>query len=374
MTDAAPYLAHLEIHLDRIRRNYLFLQKKLARGCDCAAAVKAEAYGLGADQVVPELYAAGCRHFFVAHAGEGIRARAVLPEEAGKEKITGAQIYVLHGTTGAAAEDFLRHDLIPVLNSLGDIAAWAGAAKEKDKKLPAVIHLDTGMNRLGLPADEAAKLSADLLQPLDVRYVMSHLACADEAGHPKNKEQLEKFRRLTGALDLPARLSFANSAGIFLGTDYHFDQVRPGCALYGINPTPWQTNPMQGVVTLRARILQIHEAAAGETVGYGAVYTARKTVKLATISAGYADGLLRSFGKSGMVYIGGRACPLVGRVSMDLVVADVTGVDVQVGDFAEIIGAHQTVDEVAAAAGTIGYEILTDLGKRYQRLYTGRDR
>ncbi len=368
MTDPAPYLSHLEIHLDRIRCNYLVLRKRLGRGCDCAAAVKAEAYGLGAAAVVPALYGAGCRHFYVAHAEEGVGVRACLPTAAGT-----AQIYVLHGTAGAAAEEFLRHDLIPVLNSLGDIAAWAETARKKDQKLPAVIHLDTGMNRLGLPAADAARLETGLLQPLDVCYVMSHLACADEAAHPKNREQLERFRRLTGNLGIPARLSFANSSGIFLGTDYHFDQVRPGCALYGINPVPEQTNPMQGVVTLKARILQIHDAAAGETVGYGATYRAKKAVKLATISAGYADGLLRSFGKNGMVYIGGQRCPLVGRVSMDLIVADVTGVKVAAGDAAEIIGAHQTVDDVARAAGTIGYEILTDLGKRYKRLYTGQD-
>ncbi|MBU6474746.1 MAG: alanine racemase [Alphaproteobacteria bacterium] len=368
MTDSSPPLSLLEIRLDAVCRNYLLLQKKLERGCDLAAAVKADAYGLGAHKVVPALYRAGCRHFYVAHAEEGIRARAVLPEDAGK-----AHVYVLHGTGGTDAEEFLRHDMTPVLNGFGDIENWAALARRKEKKLPAVLQLDTGMNRLGLAADEIARLCAvpDILQPLDLRYVMSHLACADEPAHPKNRAQLEKFKRLTGALGLPCRLSLANSAGIFLGTDYHFDQARPGCALYGINPTPDAPNPMQGVITLKARILQIRDTAAGETVGYGAAYAAARPVKLATISVGYADGLLRSFGKNGMVYIGGCACPLTGRVSMDLVVADVTGVAAQAGDYAEIVGAHQTADDVAAAAGTIGYEILTDLGRRYKRSYTG---
>ncbi len=370
MTDVFSPLSVVEIRLDAIRHNYLLLQKRLARGCDLAAAVKADAYGLGAESVAPELYRAGCRHFYVAHAVEGIAVRAVLPEDAGK-----AQVYVLHGSGGAPPEDLTRHGLIPVLNSFGAIETWSARAKREERKLPAVVHFDTGMNRLGLAAAEAARLCAapEILNPLDLRYAMSHLACADEPDHPKNKQQLEKFKSLTAELGVPCRLSFANSSGIFLGDGYHFDQARAGCALYGINPIPAAANPMQNVITLKARILQIRDAAAGETVGYGAAYTAAQAVKLATISVGYADGLLRSFGKNGMVYIGGRACPLAGRVSMDLIVADVTGVTAAVGDEAEIIGPHQPVDVAAAAAGTIGYEILTDLGKRYKRIYTGAD-
>lgn len=372
MNDYSAPLSLLEIHLDRITRNYLSLQKRLIRGADCAAVVKADAYGLGATMVAPELYKANCRHFYVAHASEGVVVRKALNENLGK-----ASIYVLHGAQGIPVQEFLQHDLIPVLNSLGDIEQWSVFAKETGKKLPAIVHIDTGMNRLGLSDAEIERLKneLDVLKPLDVRYIMSHLACADEQAHPKNQEQLEKFKKLTSYLGLPCRLSLANSSGIFLGNDYHFDQARPGCSLYGISPIPGHDNPVQGVVTLKARILQIRDVPAGETVGYGAGYRASSPVKLATISVGYADGILRCIGTSGMVAIGGQKCPIAGRVSMDTIIVDVTAVKapLQVGDFAEIIGPHQTVDEVAAQAGTIGYEILTGLGKRYTRVYTGQE-
>lgn len=367
-------LSILEINLDRIHRNYLALQKRLARGCDCAAVVKADCYGLGAAAIVPELYKANCRHFYVAHASEGFAVRAALK---GVEETQPAHIYAFHGSGGVAAEELLEQGIIPVLNSYGDIEQWAALAAQKNQKLSAVIHIDTGMNRLGLPAAEVDKLAEnhDLLKRIDVRYVMSHLACGDEAQHPKNQEQLTFFNRRVARLGFPCRLSFANSSGIFLGSNYHFDQVRPGCALYGINPQSGQKNPMDGVVTLKARILQIKEAPAEETVGYAASYRLSSAMKLATISAGYADGILRSTGENGMVLIAGQKCPLVGRVSMDTIIADVTQVKagVAVGDWAEIIGPHQLVDDLAAQAKTIGYEILTSLGKRYTRTYTGQD-
>lgn len=371
MSDYSDPLSLLEINLDRITRNYLSLQKRLIRGADCAAVVKADAYGLGATAVAPELYKANCRHFYVAHANEGLAVRKVLKEDLGK-----ASIYVLHGPYGITMQEFLQHELIPVLNTPGDIEQWSAFAKETGRKLPAILHIDTGMNRLGLSGAEVEQLKndLDLLKPLDVRYIMSHLACADESAHPKNKEQLEKFRKLTAGLGLPCRLSFANSSGIFLGNDYHFDQTRPGCSLYGINPTPGHENPVQGVIALKARILQIRDIAAGETVGYGAIYKASFPIKLATISVGYADGILRCIGQKGMVALGDQRCPIVGRVSMDTIIVDVTAVKapLRAGDFAEVIGPHQTVDEVAAQAGTIGYEILTSLGKRYARIYTGQ--
>ena len=370
-TRAVEPLSLLEISLDSISRNYLALQKRLTRGTDCAAVVKADAYGLGAAVVSVELYKSNCRHFYAAHAAEGVVVRRVL---AGLEDVQPAQVYALHGMGGIPAEELLRNNIVPVLNSYGDIEQWSALARKVDKNLPAVLHIDTGMNRLGLSADEVVRLknNTDLLKGIDVRYVMSHLACSDTEEHPKNQEQLEAFKKLTAQLGLPCRLSFANSGGIFLGSDYHFDQARPGCALYGINPQTSHVNPMQGVVTLKARILQIRNATAGETVGYGAGYKLSAPMKLATISAGYADGILRSIAENGMVYISGQKCPLVGRVSMDLVVADVTAVqpEVHVGDWVEIIGSHQTADDVAAQADTIGYEVLTSLGKRYKRVYT----
>ncbi|MCE9507723.1 MAG: alanine racemase [Alphaproteobacteria bacterium] len=362
-------LGHLEIHLDRVRWNYLSLQKKLAKGADCAAVVKADAYGIGAAEVAVELYKANCRHFYAAHAGEGVAVRQALN---GRE----AQVYVLHGPFGMKAEEFVRSNLIPVLNSWGDIEYWSGFARKTGQRLPAVIQIDTGMNRLGVTAEEVARLTADpeILKPLDVRYLLSHLACADEPAHPKNKEQLEAFRRLTAQLGLPSRLSFANSAGIFLGTDYHFDQVRPGAALYGINPSSVAPNLMQGIVTFKVRILQIKDVDRGETVGYGASYQVSTPAKLAILSVGYADGYMRSITGDGMVHVRGHACPVVGRISMDLIAADVTKVAPapQAGEWAEIIGDHQTVDDVAAATKLIGYEILTNLGRRYKRIYSGQ--
>ncbi|MBI3440723.1 MAG: alanine racemase [Proteobacteria bacterium] len=365
----AEALSRFEVYLDRVCRNYLYLQKKLKKGTDCAAVVKADAYGLGAAAVVPELYKANCRHFYVAKADDGLAVRAAL-------KGQDAHVYVLNGPYGAAPKELAQNHLIPALNTLGDIEYWAGFARDGGQRQPAIIHLDTGMNRLGLSAVDVTRLKSNLtlLKSLDIRYVMSHLACADEPEHPKNPEQLKKFVELIGQLGLPCRLSLANSAGIFLGSDYHFDQVRPGCAIYGINPQISLPNPMQGTVALKARILQIRDAVCGETVGYGANYKLSSPAKLASISAGYADGLLRSFAGGGVVYINGQKCPVVGRVSMELIVADVTQVtpSPHEGGWAELIGEHQSVDDLAAAAKTIGYEILTSLGGKYKRIYSGQ--
>ncbi len=368
MSNYAGALSTLEIHLDAIARNYLLLTKKLKTGADCAAVVKADAYGLGAAAVAPALFAQGCRHFFVAHFDEAAALRPVLPEK-------DAVIYVLNGPWGAEPRDFIAGGFVPILNSLSDIAHWSAAAKADNRRHPALLHLDTGMNRLGLSAKEAESLSRDksALLSLDIRYIMSHLACADEPDHPKNREQLALFRRLTDALSMPCRYSFANSAGIFLGPDYHFDLARPGCALYGIRPQDKGPNPMQGTVTLKGRILQVRMIDISSTVGYGASYKAVAPANCATVSVGYADGYLRSHTGRGAVVIGGQKCPVIGRVSMDTIIVDTTALNIQpaAGDWAEIIGPAQGVDEVAEQAGTIGYEILTSLGKRYKRSYTG---
>lgn len=365
-------LSCLEIRLDRLTRNYLSLQKNLKKGADCAAVVKADSYGLGTAAVVPELYKANCRHFYVANITDGLSVRAALAELAGPE----AQVYLLNGPYGAPPEELARSKLTPVLNTPGDVEYWAGFAAKSGQKQPAIIQLDTGMNRLGFSAAEMPWLQKNTgrLKSLDIRYVMSHLACADAPENPKNKEQLDKFKHLAQQLGLPCRLSLANSSGIFLGDDYHFDQVRPGCALYGINPQPASPNPMQGVVVWKTRILQIREAVAGETVGYGANYKLASRTKLATISVGYADGLLRSFSGAGVVYINGQKCPVVGRVSMELIVADITHVAPAPHErgWAEIIGEHQTVDDIAAAGKTIGYEVLTSLGRVHKRIYSGQ--
>lgn len=358
-------LSELTVHLDQVARNYLYFRKMLKLGADCAAVVKADAYGLGAPQVARALFDQECRHFFVAHFSEALAVRQALPEK-------DAIIYVLNGPYGADAQAFAAGGFVPVLNTPRDIAYFADFAKASGKRQPAILHIDTGMNRLGLSGKETGGLTKDLLAPLDIRYVMSHLACGDEVDHPMNREQLESFKTLTGGLGLPFRLSLANSAGILLGEDYHFDLVRPGCGLYGIHPLSSGPNPMAGTVTLKARIVQARSIDRTSTVGYGATYSVTPPANCVTVSVGYADGYLRSATTRGTVVINGEKCPVIGRVSMDSIIVDVTKLKTpaEEGGWAEIIGPHQTVDEVAAQAGTIGYEILTSLGKRYKRNYT----
>ncbi len=370
MTDYTQPLSELVIDLAAIAQNWLDLKRRLAAGADCAAVVKADAYGLGATRVAGHLYDQGCRHFFVAHAGEAAEITPTLVARATMATADRARVYVLNGPYGMTVRDMVAAGFIPVLNTLGDVQMWA----EQADGAPAVLHIDTGMNRLGLSLSdlEHPKL-ADWLKQFDLRYVMSHLACGDEAGHALNATQLARFTQAARTLGRPLRLSLANSAGIMLGGDYHFDLARPGCALYGINPQSGVPNAMRGVVRARARITQIRDIAAGETIGYGATYTVPAPAKYATVSVGYADGYLRSLTGGGVVVINGQRCALAGRVSMDSVVADISHLKTApvAGDWAELIGPDLPVDEVAAMAGTIGYEILTSLGQRYVRRYAG---
>lgn len=365
-------LSRLIVHLDALAQNYLSLKKKLGPGADLAAVVKADAYGLGAAPVAQALYAQGCREFFTASIDEALSLQAALrPLAAGKGQ--SPVFYILNGIHGADPDIFAAEGLVPVLNSLPEIRAWAEHAGRISRKLPAVIHIDTGMNRLGLNVTEALFLAEDraMLKALDVRCVMSHLACSDMPDHPKNREQLDLFRKAADALNLPARRSLANSGGIFLGPEYHFDIVRPGAALYGINFAG--ANPMRRTVTLEGQILQVRTTDRAGSVGYGARHDVAAGVRCATVSAGYADGYLCSLAGRGAVFIGGQRCPVLGRVSMDSIVADVSALKALPvpGDWAEIIGEHQSVDDVAAQAGTIGYEILTSLGARLKRHYEG---
>jgi alanine racemase len=328
-----------------------------------AAVVKADAYGLGAIPVAGALLAAGCRNFFVAHGEEGVALRAALG--------AGPMIAVLNGFAPGADGDAA---LVPVLNGLGDVAAHAGAARAAGRPLPAILHLDTGMSRLGLDAAEQARLAAEpqRLEGLRLRCVMSHLACADEPGHALNAAQAARFAAAAGRIAPAVPRSLANSAGLFLGEAFASDLARPGCALYGINPTPGRPNPMRPVVTLRAPILQVRAIAAGATVGYGATFTAARPTRIATVAAGYADGYPRALSGRAIGHVAGRAVPLVGRVSMDLLTFDVTDApEAMPGAWVTLIGpaAGLTADDLAAAAGTIGYEILTRLGARYRRDY-----
>jgi len=355
--------AVLEIDLDAVQANYRTLLDTLA-GVPSAAVVKADGYGLGAERVGPALAAAGCGTFFVAHVAEGVRLRAALAD---------VEIGILNGYLPSAREAYLEHRLIPVLGSLEEIDGWKRACG--DTPLPCDVHVDTGMLRLGLPPKELAVLADDpgRLKGMDIRFVISHLASADEADTDQNPRQLAAFHEARKVLPM-GRACFANSSGVFLGPDYHFHMARPGVALYGVNPTPERPNPMAATVRLSARILQVRDAQPGETVGYGASYGVEKQAKIATVGVGYADGYLRSLSNAAWGTIDGISVPLVGRVSMDLITFDVTAVPEakrRPGQWVELIGPANSVDDVADKAGTIGYEILTSLGRRYHRAYRG---
>ncbi len=366
--NAARAGAILHIDLAAVQANYRALAARTNGAC--AAVVKADAYGLGTTRVAPALARAGATTFFTALLDEAIAVRHSLAE------ITPAPVvYVLNGLAAGPATDFLTHDITPALNSLGEIETWAAAARAAGRALPAAIHIDTGMNRLGLPPAEMDVLAAepDRLSGIDVRYMMSHLACAEDPDHPLNSEQLATFTAARARLP-KAPASLANSSGIFLGSAYHFDLVRPGAALYGINPTPGRSNPMKQVIHLQGKILQVREIDAPRTVGYGATHRAAGPTRVATVAVGYADGYLRSLSSCGSAWIGGQRVSLIGRVSMDLTTFDVTEVSrdaTRPGALVDLIGADISADDVAESAGTLGYEILTGLGHRYHRVYSG---
>jgi alanine racemase len=358
----------LTIDLGAIVANWRWLAERSGTA-ECAAVVKADAYGLGVAPVARALAAAGARTFFVAHLAEARQVRAVAAD---------AAIYVLNGLVPGTAAAVNAVAARPVLGSLPEIEEWTAFAEDHGGEAPAAIHIDTGMNRLGLAIDEAA-IVAERLAAGNLGFtpalVMSHLACADTPDHPLNARQRAAFAEVRRLFpDIPA--SLANSAALVTGgADMLCDLCRPGIALYGGNPTPGRPNPMAAVVRFEARIVQLRDAPAGTTVGYGATATAKVPLRLAVLSLGYADGLVRAIGSSGGepgADIADRRCPLVGRISMDLAAVDVTLVPADVvrrGDWATLIGNAIGIDEVAAAAGTISYEILTGLGRRAHRIY-----
>lgn len=358
---AAP--ATLEIDLSAIAENWRRLDAMHAGAT--AAAVKADAYGLGAAQVAPALLAAGCRDFFVAHLDEALTLHPLLDD--------GVMLAVLHGILPGEETEFAAHGLVPVLTSLGEVERWRAEALRRSKKLPAILHADTGMNRLGLSPAEIDRLSSDnaLLEGIELKLVMSHLISSDRPEAPTNPAQLRRFQALRRRFPY-AKASLANSAGMFLGPDYQADLARPGAALYGLNPTPGRRNPMRPAVRLTAAILAVRDIAAGETVGYDATWTARRPSRIATVAAGYADGLLRSLSGAGSARFDGKPVPLVGRVSMDLATFDVTDHPAALpGRILELIGPEHDADALAREAGTSGYEMLTSLGRRYHRRYLG---
>jgi alanine racemase len=362
----------LAVDLDALSRNYAKL-RSLASPAQCAAVVKGDGYGLGATQVAARLFADGCRTFFVATPGEAEALRHGLPD---------VPIYVLDGLLPGSAGHLRSLGLRPVLGSIAEIEEWSSQCSAVGERLAAAIHIDTGMNRLGLKADEQRHLLShpDLLCGFEPSLIMSHLACGDTPDHAKNAAQRTVFADFCAQFPrLP--MSLANSAGVLLGPEFHFDLVRPGIGLYGGNPFATRPNPMEPVARLYGRILQVGEANAGETVGYGANLTLTRPTRYATISVGYADGYIRALSatdarRGAIAYLDAQPLPMLGRVSMDLIVFDVTdlppGSAVR-GGFIELIGPNFTVDDAGALAGTIGYEILTSLGPRYTRIYVGAD-
>jgi alanine racemase len=352
----APTAAHLTIDLDALARNYRLLRERAAPA-ECAAVVKADAYGLGIVAVARRLLREGCRRFFVATLGEVAELRALAPD---------AEIYVFEGAAFASIHELAALRAVPVLSSLEQVERWHGHGR-------ALLHIDTGMTRLGLSAADvrALALRRDLLEGVELEYVITHLACADEPEHPLNRAQIVLFDELRRLLPA-ARTSIGNSAGLMLDAAYRGDLVRPGIALYGGNPFAEPPNPMAAVVTFLAPILQIREVAEPVTVGYGATYVASPPARLAVVGAGYADGYPRALSNRGTAALHGSRVPVVGRVSMDLLCVDVSSLPrdtVRVGDFVELIGPTVGLDEVAVAAGTISYEILTGLGRRLARRY-----
>lgn len=356
----------LTVDLDAISQNWRLLNTRV-RPAAAYAVIKADAYGLGVEPVARALHAAGCQRFFAAWPAEALALRVVLPD---------AWVGVL---MGAPSEDWtaLREArLVPVLNHLGQIEAWGDEAA-RHGPLDAMLHVDTGMNRLGLTPGEVDTLAGepDRLRGLQIQAVMSHLACAEQADHAMNGAQREAFEALCNKLQPVAgsfQTSLANSSGIFLGSEYHYDFARPGAALFGLNPTPNTTNPMAEVIRLQGKILQVRRVDSAESVGYGAAFLVKQPSRIATVPVGYADGYLRSASNQASARVGGVRVPVVGRISMDMITLDVSELpeaNARPGTVVELIGGDYPVDAFASDAGTIGYEILTDLGRRYPRRY-----
>ena len=357
----------LTVDLAAIEANWRALGRRVMP-TECAAVVKADAYGCGIEPVVGALARASCKTFFVADLLEARRAREVAPHQA---------IYVLNGLPPGTAPAFADINARPVIGSLVELDEWDAFCTAQKWRGGAALHVDTGMNRLGISANEAAALAPRIrAENHGITLLMSHLACAELPEHPLNQRQIGLFREVR-ILYRGIPSSLANSSGIFLDNAAHCDMVRPGVALYGVNPTPGRSNPMRPVLDLRARIVQVRNVTRGETIGYDGTWTAKHSTRLAVVSVGYADGYLRAASSSderpgGSAIVAGKRCPIAGRISMDLMAIDITELAdnaARRGDFATLINEELNVDEVAAAASTIGYEVLTGLGRRYHRVY-----
>jgi alanine racemase len=357
----------LTVDLSALEANWDALSRR-AMPAECAAVIKADGYGCGIEPVAHTLTGAGCRTFFVADLAEARRVRGVVSEPA---------IYVLSGLPPGTAAAFAEVRARPVIGSLVELAEWDAFCSANQWHGGAALHVDTGMNRLGISADEAAAVAPRIRsENHGITLLMSHFACAEQPDHPLNERQIQLFREVRLLYrGIPG--SLANSSGIFLGSAAHCDMVRPGAALFGVNPTPGHGNPMRPVIELWARVVQVRTVQKGETIGYNAIWTAKHAARIAVVAAGYADGYPRAASATddapgADAIVAGNRCPLAGRVSMDLLAIDISALpdhSVRRGDVVTLIGGDIGVDALAAAAGTIGYDVLVNLGQRYHRRY-----
>ncbi len=363
----------LTVDLTALTENWKDMARRSGKA-RASAVVKADAYGTGIEDAGEALFMAGARDFFVATVDEGVTLRPYAPD---------ARIFVLSGVWPGTERRLFENDLVPVISSEEQLAFWMAVLADYGD-YPCALNVDTGFNRLGLSMEEAMALADDVSRPASFApvLVMSHLACSDDHSSEMNKQQLESFRQVSAAYE-GIDSSLAASGGIFLGSDYHFDLTRPGIALYGGEAVNGLANPMRPVVIAEARIIQVRTAKAGESVGYGRALQLTRDSKLAVVSAGYADGYLRSQSSGGVPlrqvvpeggygFLAGRKIPIAGRITMDLTIFDVTDLPenaVRAGDYVELFGKNVLVDDVARSAGTIGYEILTSIGLRHERRY-----
>jgi alanine racemase len=354
----------LYVNLPKIKQNYLLLKKK-SGGAICAATVKANAYGLGIEEVSNCLSEAGCQDFFVATLGEAIKLRRIN---------SNARIYVLHGIKESEHQAFLGQDLIPVTNSLEEIKSYNLFAAKKKLKLPFIMHFDTGINRLGISEDDINEISNSpkLYKNLDLKYIFSHLSCSNEIDNVRNQIQLDKFKDILKKFP-KAKASLSNSSAIFLGKKYIFDMVRPGAALFGIHPCSYKNkNPMHNVINLHSKIIQIKTITENGMIGYGNVCPIKKGAKIAIIPVGYADGYLRSLTNRSYCHIKGYIVPTLGKISMDMTILDISKIPankIKTGDEVELIGDNIDLSNLAMQAKTIAYEILTSFGDRFKKIY-----
>lgn len=364
-----PSTGVLTIDLAAVQENWRRVNAELGSATTAAAVIKANAYGLGASQIGPALYAVGCHEFFVATLAEALAARRYLPVE--------AIIYVLGGVRPGAEDIFIQHSLRPVLFTLNDLKRWQKISAQQVSACSCAIKVDTGMTRLGLDKQDFLSLCRESggFDNLSIAVVMSHLACADEPEHPLNRDQLECFKNLVAEAKkiLPAaRFSLANSSGIFLGTDWHFDLVRPGASLYGINPQPSSSSPVMPVIKLELPVLQLRALERRVSIGYGANEYLEPPARVLVAAGGYADGLHRTIGRNGVGELAGQLLPVVGRISMDTTLFDASalGSEDMSGDaMLEVCNGRLTVDYLSQHTRALGYEVLTSLGERYQRSY-----